>query len=68
MEERITMYDPITNQYIVTNEEVLKKASQILNDKLDKYGVVYSDDPDITKVLGAPLYPRRKFEKCVKRL
>ena len=68
MEDMIIIHDPITNQEFVSNEEALKKASQILNDKLDKYGFVYSDDPDIIKVLGAPLYPKRKFEKCIKRL
>ena len=63
----IIMYDPLTCKQFISNEEVLKEASRVMNEKLDKYGYVYTDDPDVIKVLGAPIYPRRKFMKIVKR-
>ena len=65
--DKIIMYDPLTCKNFLANEEVLKEVSKVLNEKLDKNGFVYTDDPDVIKILGAPIYPRRKFVKIVKR-
>lgn len=65
--DNIIMYDPLTCKQFVANEEILEEVSKVLNDKLDKDGFAYTDDPDVIKILGAPIYPRRKFIKIVKR-